>query len=108
MLGCSLWGGSRRYFCTCLRCHQKLLVGCGTFGWSKEVSRSFFRTATAILYLSQPTLLNYELEGMMMYLNTIPDATLLRPDILIPCALNIKVTNRMLEELESSVMAEAC
>lgn len=75
--------------------------------WLVERSfKIFFRVATAILFLSQPILLNHELEGMMTYLNTIPDATLLKPDILIACALNIKVTNRMLEELEAEVMAE--
>ena len=73
--------------------------------WLVERSfKIFFRVGTAILFLSQPTLLNHELEGMMTYLNTIPDSTLLRPDILIPCALNIKVTNRMLQELETEVM----
>mmetsp|Transcript_10392 Transcript_10392/g.26137 ORF Transcript_10392/g.26137 Transcript_10392/m.26137 type:complete len:1171 (+) Transcript_10392:155-3667(+) len=73
--------------------------------WLVERSfKIFFRVGTAILFLSQPILLNHELEGMMTYLNTIPDATLLRPDILIPCALNIKVTNRLLQELEDEVM----
>ncbi|MGK3739824.1 MAG: hypothetical protein ACI90V_006671 [Bacillariaceae sp.] len=73
--------------------------------WLVERSfKIFFRVGTALLFLSQPTLLNHELEGMMIYLNTIPDATLLRPDILIPCALDIKVTNRMLQELEDEVM----
>jgi len=37
---------------------------------------------------------------MMTYLNTFPDATLLRADILIPCALQIKITNKMLVEVE--------
>lgn len=74
--------------------------------WLVERSfKIFFRVATAILFLSQPTLLNNELEGMMIYLNTFPDATLLKPDILIPCALNIKVTNRMLQDLEAEVTA---
>lgn len=37
--------------------------------WLVERSfKIFFRVATAILFLSQPTLLNTELEGMMMYL----------------------------------------
>jgi len=73
--------------------------------WLVERSfKIFFRVGTAILFLSQPILLNHELEGMMTYLNTIPDATLLRPDILIPCALNIKVTNRLLQELEDELM----
>jgi hypothetical protein len=40
---------------------------------------------------------------MMTYLNTFPDATLLRRDILIPCALQIKITNRMLVEIEIEV-----
>lgn len=72
--------------------------------WLVERSfKIFFRVGTAILFLSQPILLNHELEGMMTYLNTIPDATLLKPDILIACALNIKVTNRMLQELETEV-----
>ena len=72
--------------------------------WLVERSfKIFFRVGTAILFLSQPILLNHELEGMMTYLNTIPDATLLNPDILIACALNIKVTNRMLTELEAEV-----
>jgi Rab-GTPase-TBC domain len=72
--------------------------------WLVERSfKIFFRVGTAILFLSQPTLLNYELEGMMSYLNTFPDATLLSPDILIACALQIKVTNTMLMELEEDV-----
>ncbi|CAJ1942582.1 unnamed protein product [Cylindrotheca closterium] len=74
--------------------------------WLVERSfKIFFRVGTAILFLSQPTLLNNELEGMMTYLNTFPDATLLKPDILIPCALNIKVTNRLLQSLEAEVTA---
>lgn len=69
--------------------------------WLVERSfKIFFRVGTAILFLSQPTLLNHDLEGMMTYLNTFPDATLLRADILIPCALQIKITNRMLVEIE--------
>ena len=69
--------------------------------WLVERSfKIFFRVGTAILFLSQPILLNHELEGMMTYLNTFPDATLLNPDILIACALQIKVTNRMLAEIE--------
>eukprot|EP00934_Nitzschia_sp_Nitz4_P000258 Nitzschia sp. Nitz4//scaffold50_size126154//39864//44429//NITZ4_003679-RA/size126154-processed-gene-0.35-mRNA-1//1//CDS//3329553680//258//frame0 len=74
--------------------------------WLVERSlKIFFRVGTAILFLSQPILLNYELEGMMIWLNTMPDATLLRPDILIPCALNIKVTNQMLQELEDEIQS---
>ena len=69
--------------------------------WLVERSfKIFFRVGTAILFFSQPILLNHELEGMMTYLNTFPDATLLNPDILIACALQIKVTNRMLAEIE--------
>jgi len=72
--------------------------------WLVERSfKIFFRVGTAILFLSQPTLLNHDLEGMMTYLNTFPDATLLRRDILIPCALQIKITNRMLVEIEIEV-----
>jgi hypothetical protein len=72
--------------------------------WLVERSfKIFFRVGTAILFLSQPTLLNHDLEGMMTYLNTFPDATLLRRDILIPCALQIKITNRMLVEIEMDV-----
>jgi hypothetical protein len=75
--------------------------------WLVERSfKIFFRVGTAILFLSQPILLNHELEGMMTYLNTIPDATLLNPDILIACALNIKVTNSMLAEIEAEVTGE--
>ena len=74
--------------------------------WLVERSfKIFFRVGTAILFLSQPTLLNLELEGMMSYLNTFPDATLLSPDILIACALQIKVTNQMLMDLEHDVSA---
>ncbi|KAL9185165.1 hypothetical protein ACHAXT_002942 [Thalassiosira profunda] len=72
--------------------------------WLVERSfKIFFRVGTAILFLSQPTLLNHDLEGMMTYLNTFPDATLLRRDILIPCALQIKITNRMLAEIEMEI-----
>ena len=75
--------------------------------WIVERSfKIFFRVATAILFLSQPILLNHELEGMMGYLNTFPDATLLSPDILIACALQIKITNRMLMDLENEVVKE--
>jgi len=66
----------------------------------------FFRAATAILFLSQPTLLNQEYDGMMVYLNTFPDSTLLAPDILMDCALNIKVTNRMLAQIEKDLLRE--
>ena len=73
--------------------------------WMVERSfKIFFRVGTAILFLSQPILLNHELEGMMSYMNTFPDATLLSPDILIACALQIKVTNRLLMQLEREVM----
>jgi hypothetical protein len=72
--------------------------------WLVERSmKIFFRVATAILFLSQPILLNHDQEGMMIYLNTFPDATVLRPDILIPCALQIKVTNQILVEIEKRV-----
>ena len=72
--------------------------------WLVERSfKIFFRVGTAILFLSQPILLNHELEGMMGYLNTFPDATLLSPDILIACSMQIKITNRMLMELEQEV-----
>jgi len=72
--------------------------------WLVERSmKIFFRVATAILFLSQPTLLNHDQEGMMIYLNTFPDATLLKQDILIPCALQIKVTNKMLMDIEKRV-----
>lgn len=72
--------------------------------WLVERSfKIFFRVGAAILFLSQPILLNHDLEGMMTYLNTFPDATLLKPDILIACALQIKVTNRMLTDLELEV-----
>jgi len=71
--------------------------------WLVERSyKIFFRVATAILFLSQPILLNHELEGMMTYLNTFPDATLLNPDILIACALQIKITNKQLADIERS------
>jgi Rab-GTPase-TBC domain len=74
--------------------------------WLVERSfKIFFRVGTAILFLSQPILLNHELEGMMRYLNELSDATLLSPDILIACALQIKVTNRLLMELEREVTA---
>mmetsp|Transcript_11355 Transcript_11355/g.20053 ORF Transcript_11355/g.20053 Transcript_11355/m.20053 type:complete len:108 (+) Transcript_11355:557-880(+) len=104
MWDCLHLGGSRLSFCTYLQCQLLLYVICGISGWSNGASKFFFRVGTAILFLSQPILLNHDLEGMMTYLNTIPDATLLQPDILIPCALNIKVTNRMLQELEAEVM----
>jgi hypothetical protein len=72
--------------------------------WLVEQSfKIFFLVGTASLFLSQPILLNYELEEMITYLNTFPDATLLNPDILIACALQIKVTNRMLTEIEREV-----
>jgi hypothetical protein len=72
--------------------------------WLVERSfKIFFRVGTAILFLSQPILLNHDLEGMMTYLNTFPDATLLNPDILIACALQIKVTNKMLMEIEAEI-----
>ena len=75
--------------------------------WLVERSfKIFFRVGTAILFLSQPILLNHELEGMMTYLNTMPDATLLNPDILLACANQIKVTNRMLEDIEAQVTGQ--
>jgi len=75
--------------------------------WLVERSmKIFFRVGTAILFLSQPILLNHELEGMMQYLNTFPDATIFNADILINCALQIKITNSMLADIETSVMRE--
>jgi len=75
--------------------------------WLVEASfKIFFRVGAAILLLSQPTLLNQELEGMMTYLNTFPDSTLLCPDILIECALSIKITNRMLIDIENELLEE--
>ena len=75
--------------------------------WLVERSfKIFFRVGAAILLLSQPTLLNQELEGMMTYLNTFPDSTLLCPDILIECALSIKITNRMLIDIENELLEE--
>ena len=69
--------------------------------WIIERSfKIFFRVALAILFLSQPVLLNLDTEGMMNYLNTFPDSTLLDKHILIPCALQFKITNRMLTEVE--------
>ena len=66
----------------------------------------FFRVGTAILFLSQAALLNHDLEGMMIFLNTFPDSSILRHDVLIPCALRIKITNRMLHEIEKEVLWE--
>ena len=75
--------------------------------WLVERSmKIFFRVGTAILFLSQPILLNHELEGMMQYLNTFPDSTIFNADILMNCALQIKITNSMLAEIETSVMRE--
>ena len=75
--------------------------------WLVERSpKIYFRVATAILFLSQPILLNNELEGMMQYLNTFPDATIFSEDILITCALQIKITNRMLTDIEVRVMRD--
>jgi len=72
--------------------------------WLVERSmKIFFRVATAILFLSQPILLNHDQEGMMIYLNTFPDATVLTDSILIPTALQIKVTNQMLVDIEKRV-----
>lgn len=73
--------------------------------WLVERSmKIFFRVGIAILFLSQPILLNSDLEGMMLYLNTFPDATIFNPDILIHCALQIKITNQMLEETEQKAV----
>ena len=75
--------------------------------WLVERSmKIFFRVGTAILFLSQPILLNHDIEGMMQYLNTFPDATIFNPDILINCGLQIKLTNQMLEDIERSVVQE--
>lgn len=75
--------------------------------WLVERSlKIFFRVGTAILFLSQAALLNQDLEGMMMYFNTFPDSSILRHDVLIPCALRIKITNRMLHEIEKKVLWE--
>ena len=110
--------------------HHDLNIGLFALGWfqtmylyipsmpSKTINRMwdiwlversmkiFFRVGTAILFLSQPILLNHEIEGMMQYLNTFPDATIFSADILISCALQIKITNSMLEDIEMTVMRE--
>lgn len=89
--------------------HQPSATVCHMWDiWLVERSfKIFFRVGTAILFLSQPILLNHELEGMMGYLNTFPDATLLSPDILIACSLQIKITNRMLMEIEKEIQDSA-
>jgi hypothetical protein len=75
--------------------------------WLVERSmKIFYRIGCAILFLSQPILLNNELEGMMTYLNTFPDATIFTSDILINCALQIKITNKMLSSIELEVIRE--
>lgn len=75
--------------------------------WLVERSmKIFYRIGCAILFLSQPILLNNELEGMMTYLNTFPDATIFTSDILISCALQIKITNKMLSSIELEVIRE--
>lgn len=75
--------------------------------WLVERSmKIFYRIGCAILFLSQPILLNNELEGMMTYLNTFPDATIFTSDILINCALQIKITNKMLSSIEMEVIRE--
>jgi len=72
--------------------------------WIVERSfKIFFRVAIAVLFLSQPVLLNLDAEGMMNYLNTFPDSTLLDKNILIPCALGFKVTNSMVTAIEISL-----
>lgn len=73
--------------------------------WLVERSmKIFFRVGTAILFLCQPILLNHDFEGMMQYLNTFPDSSIFSPDILINCALQIKITNQMLEDIEEVVI----
>lgn len=75
--------------------------------WLVERSmKIFYRIGCAILFLSQPILLNNELEGMMTYLNTFPDATIFSSDILINCALQIKITTKMLSNIEFEVIHE--
>lgn len=77
--------------------------------WILERSfKVFFRVAIAILFLSQPVLLNLDAEGMMNYLNTFPDSTLLDKHILIPCALTFKVTSNMLTKIERFLDQNPC
>jgi hypothetical protein len=57
--------------------------------WLVERSfKIFFRVGTAILFLSQPILLNHDLEGMMTYLNTFRKCICLHSSLLIKNAIS--------------------
>jgi hypothetical protein len=85
---------------------------CGTINhiWDifivERSMKIFFRVGIAILFLSQPILLNHDLEGIMQYLNTFPDNNVLMREILIPSALQIKITNKLLEKIEADVVRD--
>lgn len=59
-----------------------------------RLQQVFFRAAMAILKLSEPTLLQLDLESIMAHLSQFPSgaAWVLEKDKLVPAALSIKVT----------------
>jgi hypothetical protein len=64
---------------------EKSMVVEGTVFWGM----GSFCSSCNLRRMYWPEFRNHEMEGMMTYLNAFPDATLLNPDILIACALQI-------------------
>ncbi|CAM9921078.1 unnamed protein product, partial [Scytosiphon promiscuus] len=71
--------------------------------WVTERSyKVFFRAAMAILKLSEPTLLQLDLESTMSYLSQFPhgSAWVLQKEKLVPAALSIKITDGILRDAQ--------
>eukprot|EP00903_Cladosiphon_okamuranus_P009068 g8669.t1 len=71
--------------------------------WVTERSyKVFFRAALAILKLSEPMLLQLDLESIMTYLSRFPQGGewVLEKENLVPAALSIKITDAILREAQ--------
>jgi len=66
----------------------------------------FHKIALAILKLSQDILLEYDFESIVYYIKNLPDEGILQQELLIPTAMNFKITQRMLRGLERQYYLE--
>jgi Rab-GTPase-TBC domain len=69
--------------------------------------KAIHRVGLAILKLSQSHLESLNYEGTVQFLSHFPDQTIFEPDRLIHTAMQFKVTNRMLHDLEAKFAVRA-
>jgi len=68
--------------------------------WIADASfKILFQVSIAILQLSMQKLLDMDFEGIIQYLQKLPNEDILHSERLIPCALGIKITQTQLSKL---------